>query len=134
MVNFERVREPLALFCKHDDSRCTNPAGTLNFKRRHDSSLSRSALILSPVYLLIFTSALLAVGLTVVFVGKRRQEQAVGKFSDQLWRLTSASSAAPTCTAASSSSSVWWRPCIMRCWCTVNGFCLRIRGSWLFWG
>src|SRR5882672_5596010 len=92
MVNFERVREPLALFCKHDDSRCTNPAGTLNFKRRHDSSLSRSALILSPVYLLIFTSALLAVGLTVVFVGKRRQEQAVGKFSDQLWRLTSASS------------------------------------------
>src|SRR6266446_1419882 len=92
MVNFERVREPLALFCKHDDSRCTNPAGNLNFKRRHDSSLSRSALILSPVHLLIFTSVLLAVGLTVVLIGKRRQENAVGEFSDQLRRLTAASS------------------------------------------
>jgi diguanylate cyclase (GGDEF)-like protein/PAS domain S-box-containing protein len=49
-------------------------------------------LILSPVYLLIFTSALLAVGLIVVFVGKRRQEHAVGEFSDQLRRLTAASS------------------------------------------
>jgi diguanylate cyclase (GGDEF)-like protein/PAS domain S-box-containing protein len=49
-------------------------------------------LILSPVYLLIFTSALLAVGLIVVFVGKRRQEYAVGEFSDQLRRLTAASS------------------------------------------
>jgi len=50
-------------------------------------------LILSPVHMLIFTSALLAVGLTVVFVGKRRQEHAVGEFSDQLRQLTSASSA-----------------------------------------
>jgi diguanylate cyclase (GGDEF)-like protein/PAS domain S-box-containing protein len=49
-------------------------------------------LILSPVYLLIFTSALLAVGLIVVIVGKRRQEHAVGEFSDQLRRLTAASS------------------------------------------
>src|SRR3984893_12398105 len=92
MVNFDRVREPRALFCQHDDSRRTNHAGTLNFKRRHDSSLSRSAFILSPVYLLIFTSALQAVGLTVVFIGKRRQEQAVGEFSDQLGRLTPAAS------------------------------------------
>jgi diguanylate cyclase (GGDEF)-like protein/PAS domain S-box-containing protein len=50
-------------------------------------------LILSSVYLLIFTSALLAVGLTVVLVGKRRQEHAVGEFSDQLRQLTAASSA-----------------------------------------
>src|ERR1700686_4764536 len=94
MVNFGGVREPLALFCRHDYSPRPNPAGTLNFKRRHDSSLSRSALILSPVHMLIFTSVLLAVGLTVVFIGKRRQEHAFGEFSDQLWRLTSASSAA----------------------------------------
>jgi PAS domain-containing protein len=51
-------------------------------------------LILSPVHLLIFTSVLLAVGLTVVFVGKRRQEHAFGEFSDQVRRLTSASGAA----------------------------------------
>jgi diguanylate cyclase (GGDEF)-like protein/PAS domain S-box-containing protein len=51
-------------------------------------------LILSPVYPLIFTSALLAVGLTVVFLGKRRQEHAVGEFSDQLWRLTAAAPSA----------------------------------------
>jgi diguanylate cyclase (GGDEF)-like protein/PAS domain S-box-containing protein len=50
-------------------------------------------LLLSPVYLLIFTSALLAVGLAVVVVGKRRQEHAVGEFSDQLRRLSAASSA-----------------------------------------
>jgi diguanylate cyclase (GGDEF)-like protein/PAS domain S-box-containing protein len=50
-------------------------------------------LILSPVHLLIFTSALLAVGLAVVLVGKRRQEHAVGEFSDQLRGLTSASGA-----------------------------------------
>jgi len=49
-------------------------------------------LILSPVHLLIFTSVLLAVGLTVVLIGKRRQENAVGEFSDQLRRLTAASS------------------------------------------
>jgi diguanylate cyclase (GGDEF)-like protein/PAS domain S-box-containing protein len=43
------------------------------------------------VYLLILTSVLLAVGLTVVFAGKRRQEHAVGEFSDQLRRLNAAS-------------------------------------------
>jgi diguanylate cyclase (GGDEF)-like protein/PAS domain S-box-containing protein len=49
-------------------------------------------LLLSPVHLLIFTSALLAVGLAVVLLGRRRQEHAVGEFSDQLRRLTAASS------------------------------------------
>jgi diguanylate cyclase (GGDEF)-like protein/PAS domain S-box-containing protein len=43
------------------------------------------------VYLLILTSVLLAVGLTVVFAGKRRQDHAVGEFSDQLRRLSAAS-------------------------------------------
>ncbi|HLZ98938.1 MAG TPA: PAS domain S-box protein, partial [Steroidobacteraceae bacterium] len=47
-------------------------------------------MILAPVHLLIFTSTVLAVGLAVVLLGKRRQEHAVGEFSEQLRQLTSA--------------------------------------------
>ena len=120
-------------------------------------------MLLSPVHLLIFTSVLLAVGLTVALVGKRRQEHAFGEFSDQLRRLTSASSAAERIDLEGKPESLerlasavnqllesleqrgadlhgreqlfqrLVEPCIMRCWFTANGFCSRIRDSWLFW-
>jgi diguanylate cyclase (GGDEF)-like protein/PAS domain S-box-containing protein len=45
-------------------------------------------LILSSIVLWFFTSAVLAVGLVVLFVRKRRQELAVNDFSEQVWRLT----------------------------------------------
>jgi diguanylate cyclase (GGDEF)-like protein/PAS domain S-box-containing protein len=45
-------------------------------------------LILSSIVLWFLTSAVLAVGLVVLFVRKRRQELAVNDFSEQVWRLT----------------------------------------------
>jgi diguanylate cyclase (GGDEF)-like protein/PAS domain S-box-containing protein len=45
-------------------------------------------LILSPIALWFLTSSLLAVGLIVLFVRKRRQERAVDEFSEQLRQLT----------------------------------------------
>jgi diguanylate cyclase (GGDEF)-like protein/PAS domain S-box-containing protein len=45
-------------------------------------------LILSSIVLWFLTSAVLAVGLVVLFVRKRRQELAVSEFSEQVWRLT----------------------------------------------
>jgi diguanylate cyclase (GGDEF)-like protein/PAS domain S-box-containing protein len=45
-------------------------------------------LILSPIVLWFLTSAILAVGLIVLFVRKRRQERAVDEFSEQLRQLT----------------------------------------------
>jgi diguanylate cyclase (GGDEF)-like protein/PAS domain S-box-containing protein len=53
-----------------------------------DSSLSRSALILSSIVLWFLVSAILAVGLVVLFVRKRRQERAVNQFSEQVRQLT----------------------------------------------
>ena len=45
-------------------------------------------MILSPIALWFLTSSLLAVGLIVLFVRKRRQERAVDEFSEQLRQLT----------------------------------------------
>jgi diguanylate cyclase (GGDEF)-like protein/PAS domain S-box-containing protein len=65
-----------------------------NIKRRYDSSLLRSALILSPIVLWFLTSAVLAVGLVVLFLRKRRQERAVNEFSEQVRQLTREAGAA----------------------------------------
>jgi diguanylate cyclase (GGDEF)-like protein/PAS domain S-box-containing protein len=51
-------------------------------------------LILSSIVLWCLTSAILAVGLVVLFVRKRRQERAVNEFSEQVWRLTREAGAA----------------------------------------
>jgi hypothetical protein len=88
MVNFDRVREPLALFCSHDDSGCIQATGDLNYKRRQDSSLSRSALILPSVVVWSLISSVLAVGVGVLVVWQRRQQRAVSEFSEQIRRLT----------------------------------------------
>src|SRR5260370_36103187 len=77
----------------HDDSRRARPDMGSNIKRHHDSSLLRSALILSSIVLWFLTSAILAVGLVVLFVRKRRQERAVDGFSEQVWQLTRESGA-----------------------------------------
>jgi diguanylate cyclase (GGDEF)-like protein/PAS domain S-box-containing protein len=45
-------------------------------------------LILSSIVLWFAISAVLAVGLIVLFVRKRRQERAVSEFSNKVWRLT----------------------------------------------
>src|ERR1700730_11139512 len=79
---------PVRYSSYHDDSRRARPGMGSNIKRRYDSSLLRSALILSPIVLWFLTSAVLAVGLVVLFVRKRRQERAVDDFSDEVLRLT----------------------------------------------
>src|SRR5258708_23116300 len=96
MVNFYRLRESLALFCAHDDSQCIQPTGNLNFKHCQDSSLSRSALILPSVAMWFFTAVLLAVGVVVLAVWKRRQSLALREFSDQIHRLSPDPGAART--------------------------------------
>src|SRR3984957_5886706 len=88
MVNFDRVRESLALFSAHDVSRCTQPQGNLNFKHRHDSSREVRSLTVSSVFVWYFISAVLAVGLGVLVIWKRRQERAVSDYSEQIRRLT----------------------------------------------
>ena len=88
MVNFDRVREPLALFCSHDDLGCIQATGDLNYKRRQDSSLSRFALILPSVVVWSLISGVLAVGVGVLVVWQRRQQRAVSEFSEQIRRLT----------------------------------------------
>ncbi len=51
-------------------------------------------MILSSFVPWLSTSAVLAVGLIVLFVRKRRQERAVDRFSERVWQLTSESGAA----------------------------------------
>jgi len=51
-------------------------------------------LILSSFVPWLLTSAVLAVGLIVLFVRKRRQERAVDRFSERVWQLTSESGTA----------------------------------------
>src|SRR3984893_1698522 len=85
---------PVRYSSYHDDSRRARPGMGSNIKRRYDSSLLRSALILSPIVLWFLTSAVLAVGLVVLFVRKRRQERAVNEFSEQVWQLTREAGAA----------------------------------------
>jgi diguanylate cyclase (GGDEF)-like protein/PAS domain S-box-containing protein len=63
------------------------PAGNSDFKHRHDSSLSRFALILSSVVAWFVTSAVLAVGVSVLVVWRRRQARTVSEFSEQILRL-----------------------------------------------
>jgi diguanylate cyclase (GGDEF)-like protein/PAS domain S-box-containing protein len=65
-----------------------------NIKRLYDSSLSRSALFLPSIVLWFLTSAVLAVGLTVLFLRKRRQDRAVHEFSEQVGQLTREAGAA----------------------------------------
>src|ERR1700730_17047360 len=79
---------PVRYSSYHDDSRRARPGMGSNIKRRYDSSLLRSALILSPIVLWFLTSAVLAVGLVVLFLRKRRQERAVNEFSEQVRQLT----------------------------------------------
>jgi diguanylate cyclase (GGDEF)-like protein/PAS domain S-box-containing protein len=45
-------------------------------------------LILSPLFLWLVTSAILAVGLLILYAWTRRQERAVSDFSRQVWQLT----------------------------------------------
>src|ERR1022692_693873 len=71
----------------YDDSRCAHPMGApgpsvIGMYRY------RGPLILSPVILWFLISAVLAVGIGVLFVWKRRQERAVSEFSRQISRLT----------------------------------------------
>jgi diguanylate cyclase (GGDEF)-like protein/PAS domain S-box-containing protein len=65
-----------------------------NIKRLYDSSLSRSALFLPSIVLWFLTSAVLAVGLIVLFLRKRRQDRAVHEFSEQVGQLTREAGAA----------------------------------------
>jgi diguanylate cyclase (GGDEF)-like protein/PAS domain S-box-containing protein len=79
---------PVRYSSVYDDSRRAEPTMGPKSKRRQDSSLSRSALILSPVFMWFSTAAILAVGLAVLVVWKRRQERAVKDFSAQVRQLT----------------------------------------------
>jgi diguanylate cyclase (GGDEF)-like protein/PAS domain S-box-containing protein len=79
---------PVRYSSYHDDSRRAQPNMGSKIKRRYDLSLSRSALILSPIVLCFSISAILAVGLVVLFARKRRQDRAVNDLSDQVWRIT----------------------------------------------
>lgn len=72
-----------------DESRRVQPGMGSKIKRRWDSPLSRSALFLSSIVSSFLISAMLAVGLVVLFVRKRRQERAVDRFSEQVLQLTS---------------------------------------------
>src|SRR5229473_4466232 len=94
MVNFDRLCHACALFF-HSRwfATCTTRDG-FQHQASFDSSLLRSALILSSIVLWCLTSAILAVGLVVLFVRKRRQERAVNEFSEQVWQLTREAGAA----------------------------------------
>jgi diguanylate cyclase (GGDEF)-like protein/PAS domain S-box-containing protein len=85
---------PVRYSSDYDDPRRARPEMGSNIKRRYDSSLSRSALILSSFVLWFLTSAILAVGLVVLFIRKRRQERAVNEFSEQVWQLSRQNGAA----------------------------------------
>src|SRR5277367_4367081 len=88
MVNFHRLREPLALFsASRWFATCPALEGRPTIKRRYDSSLLRSALVFSSLALWLVTAAILAVGIAVLFVWKRRQERAVNDFSSQIQYL-----------------------------------------------
>src|ERR1700686_3488525 len=85
---------PVRYSSDHDNPRRARPDMGSNIKRRYDSSLSRSALILSSFVLWFLTSAILAVGLVVLLIRKRRQERAVNEFSEQVWQLSRQNGAA----------------------------------------
>jgi diguanylate cyclase (GGDEF)-like protein/PAS domain S-box-containing protein len=85
---------PVRYSSDHDDSRRARPEMGSNIKRRFDSSLSRFALFSSSIVLWFLTSAVLAVGLIVLFVRKRRQDRAVHEFSEQVGQLTREAGAA----------------------------------------
>jgi len=72
----------------HDDSRRARPGTGSKIKRRFESSLSRSALILPSVDMWVFTAAILGLGVVILFVWKRRQERGVNEFAAQLGHLT----------------------------------------------
>src|SRR3984957_11299658 len=88
MVNFHRRREPLALFsASRWFATCRTGEGRPNIKRRRDSSLLRSPLVFSTLALWLVVAAILAVGIVVLLVWKRRQERAVNDFSSQIQYL-----------------------------------------------
>jgi diguanylate cyclase (GGDEF)-like protein/PAS domain S-box-containing protein len=78
---------PVRYSVLHDVSRGVQPGDGY-------TSLSRSALILSPLAIFIAISAILAVGLLVLYVWKQRQERAVNEFSQQVWQLSREAGAA----------------------------------------
>src|ERR1700691_4915974 len=85
---------PVRYSSDHDDSRRVRPAMGSNIKRRFDSSLSRSALILSSDSVWVFALVVLAAGGALLFAWKRRQERAVHEFAQQVWQLTREAGAA----------------------------------------
>ena len=85
---------PVRYSSGNDDSRRAQPARGLKTKRRRNLLLSRSVLISSSIVLWLSTSAVLAVGVGVLFAWKRRQVRAVNEFSQQIWRLTREAGAA----------------------------------------
>src|ERR1700726_1349142 len=85
---------PVRYSSDYDDSRRARPEMGSNIKRRYDSSLSRFALFLPSIVLWFLTSAVLAVGLIVLFVRKSRQDRAVHEFSEQVGQLTREAGAA----------------------------------------
>ena len=85
---------PVRYSLRNDVSRRVQARVGTKIKRRQDSSLSRSALILTPMVIGFATSAVLAVGLVVLYVWKQRQERAVNEFSEQVWQLSRAAGAA----------------------------------------
>jgi diguanylate cyclase (GGDEF)-like protein/PAS domain S-box-containing protein len=85
---------PVRYSSDYDDSRRVRPAMGSNIKRHIDSSLSRSALILSSVAVWVLALAVLAVGGALLFAWKRRQERAVNEFSQQVWQLSREAGAA----------------------------------------
>ena len=72
----------------HDDSRRDQPGTGSKIKRRFESPVSRSALILPPVDIWILTAAVLALGVVILFAWQRRQDRAVNEFAAQLSHLT----------------------------------------------
>src|SRR3979490_1159359 len=95
MVNFHRLRESLALFsASRWFATCPAREGRPNIKRCEASLLLRSALIFSPLALWLVIAAILAVGIAVPLLWKRRHERAVNDFSSQIQFLINEGGAA----------------------------------------
>ena len=85
---------PVRYSSGHDDSRRAQPDTGSKIKRRFDSSAPRSTLIFSSIVMWYLTSAVLVVGVALLFAWKRRQERAVDEFSQQVRQLTHEAGAA----------------------------------------
>jgi diguanylate cyclase (GGDEF)-like protein/PAS domain S-box-containing protein len=85
---------PVRYSSDHDDSRRAQPDTGSKIKRRFGSSAPRSTLIFSSIVMWYLTSAVLVVGVALLFAWKRRQERAVDEFSQQVRQLTHEAGAA----------------------------------------